>query len=56
MAVGKAKAAHTGLVNEVLVGPAADGGWVGAMQPGGWLQQVFAKGALQYFDAVSVHP
>eukprot|EP00051_Salpingoeca_urceolata_P027972 m.484268 g.484268 ORF g.484268 m.484268 type:complete len:756 (-) comp23280_c0_seq1:62-2329(-) len=54
-AVGRAWEAN-GLGSEFLIGPAADGGWVGALQPNNWMYKVFELGVLKYFDAVSVHP
>lgn len=54
-AVGQARAA-AGLEGELLVGPGMDGGWPILDGTGGWLDAVFAQGALQWLDAVSVHP
>eukprot|EP01045_Picozoa_sp_COSAG04_P030718 COSAG04_NODE_5431_length_1622_cov_0.858831_1_plen_443_part_10 len=54
--VARAKSTDALLRQETIVGPAADGGWVGLMDDGKWLQQVFALGLLKSIDAVSVHP
>ena len=44
------------LASEMLVGPAADGGFAIEMQPGGWLYTVLQAGLLRWVDGVSVHP
>eukprot|EP00039_Didymoeca_costata_P008441 m.112119 g.112119 ORF g.112119 m.112119 type:complete len:490 (+) comp14082_c0_seq1:99-1568(+) len=54
VAVGKAKQSNPNTKNEFLVGPAADPGWMDDT-PGHWMDVVLSQ-ALQYFDAVSVHP
>ena len=59
--VGAAKQAAKHLASEMLVGPAADGGFAIEMQPGGWLHTVLQAG-LFWVDSVStrteatVHP
>ena len=54
--VGAAKQAAKHLASEMLVGPAADGGFAIEMQPGGWLYTVLQAGLLRWVDGVSVHP